>query len=224
MATVLVVDDSRTMLLILRKLLGELGHEVVAEAANGKEAIVAYETHNPDLVTMDITMPVMDGVTAVRLIVKRHADAKIVMVSAYGHSKMVLKAIAAGAKHFLVKPIIAERARKVIDEVLAGSASSAAGDLDALQTALVSIEKKSEGFVVRIQEQLDKPGATALQQALEDLNFSGNPKITLQFPDKVGYSPSISARIYSAVKKLQRSGIKVSIQTADAAFKAHLEM
>ena len=72
MATVLVVDDSRTMLLIMRKLLGDLGHEVVAEAANGKEAIVAYETHNPDLVTMDITMPVMDGVTAVQQIVKRH--------------------------------------------------------------------------------------------------------------------------------------------------------
>ncbi|MCH7940208.1 MAG: hypothetical protein IID13_10775 [Candidatus Marinimicrobia bacterium] len=97
-------------------------------------------------------------------------------------------------------------------------------DLDALQTAPFSIEKKSAGFVVRIREQLDKPGATALQQALEDLNFSGNLQITLQFPDKVGYSPSISARIYSAVKKLQRSGIKVSIQTADAAFKAHLQM
>ncbi|MCH8837247.1 MAG: response regulator [Candidatus Marinimicrobia bacterium] len=224
MATVLVVDDSRTMLLIMRKLLGDFGHEVVAEAANGKEAIVAYETHNPDLVTMDINMPVMDGVTAVQQIVKRHPDAKVIMVSAYGHSKMVLKAIAAGAKHFLVKPIIAERARKVIDEVLAGSASSAAGDLDALQTAPFSIEKKSAGFVVRIREQLDKPGATALQQALEDLNFSGNLQITLQFPDKVGYSPSISARIYSAVKKLQSSGIKVSIQTADAAFKAHLQM
>ena len=75
MATVLVVDDSRTMLLIMRKLLGDLGHEVVAEAANGKEAIVAYETHSPDLVTMDITMPVMAGVTAVQQIVKRHPDA-----------------------------------------------------------------------------------------------------------------------------------------------------
>ncbi len=224
MAKVLVVDDSRTMLLIMHKLLEELGHTVVAEAANGREAIAAYETHSPDLVTMDITMPVMDGVSAVRLIVKRHPDAKIIMVSAYGHSKMVLNAISMGAKHFLVKPIVAERARKVIDEVLSDSGSSAASDLDALKTAPFSIEKRSAGFVVRVKKELDKTGAADLQQALEDLNAMDNLKIILLFPDQVDYSPPISARIYAAVKKLQRSGAQVSIQTADTVFKARLEM
>ncbi len=224
MAKVLVVDDSRTMLLIMRKLLEELGHQVVAEAANGQEAIAAYDAHTPDLVTMDITMPVMDGISAVQQIVRRHPEAKIIMVSAYGHSKMVLKAISMGAKHFLVKPIIAERARKVINEVLSGSASSTASDLDALKTAPFSIEKKSAGFVVRVKEELDKTGATDLQQALGDLSSLANLKIILLFPDKVDYSPSISARIYAAVKKLQRSGAQVSIQTADTVFKARLEM
>ncbi len=222
MAKVLVVDDSRTMRLIMRKLLGELGHEVVAEAANGQEAIAAYDTHKPDLVTMDITMPVMDGISAVRMIVKRHPDAKIIMVSAYGHAKMVMQAISMGAKHFLVKPITAERASNVIAEVLSGTDSSSA-DIDALHSATFAVEEQDESFVVKVQADLDLAGVTAFQRTLEDLNVLENPRIILRFPDKVSYPGTIIDRIQATLKKLQRSGAKVSIQTADVAFKAHLQ-
>ncbi len=223
MAKVLVVDDSRTMRLIMRKLLGELGHEVVAEAANGQEAIAAYETHTPDLVTMDITMPVMDGITAVRMIVKRHPDAKIIMVSAYGHAKMVMQAMSMGAKHFLIKPITAERASKVIAEVLSGTDSSGA-DIDTLRSASFAVEEQDDNFVIRVQADLDLPGVTAFQRALEDLNVLESPRIVLQFPDKVNYPGTIIDRIHATLKKLQRSGANVSIQTADTALKTRLQV
>ncbi len=225
MANVLVVDDSRTMRLIMRKLLEELGHTVVAEAANGQEAITAFTTHTPDLVTMDITMPVLDGVSAVQEIVAQHPEAKIRMVSAYGHAKLVMKAISMGAKHFLVKPVIAERARKIISEVLSGSDSSGvAAEVDDLQSAAFTIEEQETGFVVRIQAELDQPSATALQRALEDLLGMNDLRIVLFFPDKVAYSSDVVARINATIRKLGRSHAQVSVNTADQAFKDRLNL
>ncbi|MEE9465679.1 MAG: response regulator [Candidatus Neomarinimicrobiota bacterium] len=225
MANVLVVDDSRTMRLIMRKLLDELGHKVIAEAGTGEEAVKAYDTHSPDLVTMDITMPVMDGVTAVQEIVARHPDAKIVMVSAYGHTKMVMKAISMGAKHFLVKPIIIERARKIISQVLSSSASpDAQADLDVLHSASFAIEEQESGFVVRVQGQLNISEANRLQRALEDLIGMDNLRIVLLFPDKVSYSLNIIARINATINKLERSGAKVAVNTGDKDFKARLKL
>jgi len=213
------------MRLIMRKLLDELGHKVIAEAGNGEEAIKAYDSHSPDLVTMDITMPVMDGVTAVQEIVARHPDAKIVMVSAYGHAKMVMKAISMGAKHFLVKPIITERARKIISEVLSGSASpDAKADLDVLHSASFTIEEQENGFVVRVQDELDKLEANNLQRALEDLIGMDNLRIVLLFPDKVSYSPDIIARIEATINKLERAGVQMAVNTGDEDFKARLKL
>lgn len=104
MARVMVVDDAAFMRMMLKNVLIEGGHEVVAEAANGVEAVQQYEAHHPDLVTMDITMPEMDGIEAVRAIVGTDPAAKIVMCSAMGQQQMVIDAIHAGAKGFVVKP------------------------------------------------------------------------------------------------------------------------
>lgn len=108
MAKVLVVDDSEFMRMRCRQLLSSQGYEVV-EASNGEEAVARYEQEKPDLVMMDITMPVMDGITAVREIKKRDPQAKIVMCSALGQQAMVLEAVKAGAKDFVVKPFQPER-------------------------------------------------------------------------------------------------------------------
>ncbi len=108
MAKVLVVDDSEFMRMRCRQLLASQGYEVV-EASNGEEAVARYEAERPDLVMMDITMPVMDGITAVREIRKRDPQAKIVMCSALGQQAMVLEAVKAGAKDFVVKPFQPER-------------------------------------------------------------------------------------------------------------------
>lgn len=103
MALVLVVDDAAFMRMRLQKLLTTHGHQVV-EAANGLEAISAYEKHQPDVVLLDITMPVMDGLEALSAIKAKFPDAKVIMCSALGQESTVIEAIKTGAKDFIVKP------------------------------------------------------------------------------------------------------------------------
>ncbi|HEY3315508.1 MAG TPA: response regulator [Bacillota bacterium] len=103
MPKVLLVDDADFMRMRSAKLLTENGYEV-SEAENGQVAISKYELVKPDVVLMDITMPVMDGITAVKEIKGRDPEAKIVMCSALGQQTMVLEALKAGARDFIVKP------------------------------------------------------------------------------------------------------------------------
>jgi len=113
MAKILVTDDAAFMRMMLKNILQAAGHEVV-EAANGLEAIQQYEAHKPDAVTMDITMPEMEGIPAVREIIKRDPNARIVMCTAMGQQSMVVDAIQSGARGFIVKPFQKD---KVLDEI-----------------------------------------------------------------------------------------------------------
>lgn len=108
MKRVLIVDDAAFMRLSLRTMLQGSGFEVIGEASNGQEAINKYFTLKPDLVTMDITMPEMDGVQALKEIRDKDTNAKIVMISALGQESWVKKAIILGAKGFIIKPYKAE--------------------------------------------------------------------------------------------------------------------
>lgn len=114
MAKILVVDDAAFMRMMLKDILVKGGHEVVGEAANGFEAIKQYNELNPDLVTMDITMPEMEGIEAVRRIREGDPNATVIMCSAMGQQGMVVEAIKAGAKDFVVKPFQAERVLEAI--------------------------------------------------------------------------------------------------------------
>ncbi|CAN7616595.1 response regulator [Paenibacillus sp. LjRoot153] len=109
MAKILIVDDAAFMRMMLKDILTKGGHEVVGEAENGLVAIQKYQELKPDIVTMDITMPEMEGVEAVKEIKKKDANAKIVMCSAMGQQGMVVQAIQAGAKDFIVKPFQGDR-------------------------------------------------------------------------------------------------------------------
>ncbi len=117
MLKVLIVDDSLIIRKKITSLLEKLGHEVVFSAKNGQEAIDAYNEMKPDLVTMDITMPDMDGITAVKHIVKDNVDAKIIMVTSHGQEDMVIKSIQAGAVGYMLKPITEDKLASAIGEV-----------------------------------------------------------------------------------------------------------
>ena len=106
---VLVVDDAAFMRMMVKDILTKNGYEVVGEAENGMKALEKYQELKPDLVTMDITMPEMDGISAVKEIKKVDPNAKIVMCSAMGQQAMVIEAIQAGARDFIVKPFQADR-------------------------------------------------------------------------------------------------------------------
>ena len=116
---VLIVDDAAFMRMMLKDILQKNDFEVVAEAENGKVGVATYQKFKPDIVTMDITMPEMNGIDAVKAIKAVDANAKIVMVSAMGQQPMVIEAIQAGANDFIVKPFQPERVIEAISKVLA---------------------------------------------------------------------------------------------------------
>ena len=104
MKTVLIVDDAAFMRMSIKMTLEKNGFEVVGEAENGKKAIGKYNELKPDIVTMDITMPEMDGIEALKAIKKSDPEATVIMASAMGQETLVKEAILAGAKSFVVKP------------------------------------------------------------------------------------------------------------------------
>ena len=106
---ILLVDDAAFMRMMLKDILVKNGYEVLGEAENGLKAVEKYKELNPDLVIMDITMPEMDGIEAVKEIKKINQSAAVIMCSAMGQQSMVIEAIQSGAKDFIVKPFQADR-------------------------------------------------------------------------------------------------------------------
>ena len=111
---ILVVDDASFVRMALGQILMEDGHEIVGEAADGVEAIEKYKLLKPDLVTMDITMPVMGGIDSLKGIIQFDPNAKVIMSSAMGQQEFVFQAIEAGALDFIVKPFDKERIKEAI--------------------------------------------------------------------------------------------------------------
>ena len=112
MVTVLIVDDSRTSRRFLRNMLTEAGYEVVAEAVDGEDGMKKYEEFKPDIVTMDITMPKLDGIDAVS------EAAKIVMVTAAGQKTNIVEALKRGAADFIQKPFESSAIVSVLEKVM----------------------------------------------------------------------------------------------------------
>ncbi|WP_378956623.1 response regulator [Pelosinus sp. sgz500959] len=118
MARILVCDDSAFMRMMLKRVLVENGHEIVGEAGNGMEAVQMYRQHQPDLATMDITMPKMDGIQAVTHIHEENPLARIIMVTAIGQRAIITDALKAGAADFIIKPFDNEQVIATIRKVL----------------------------------------------------------------------------------------------------------
>lgn len=115
---ILIVDDAAFMRMMIKDILSKNGFEVIGEAQDGVKAVEKYKELNPDLVIMDITMPEMDGIQAVKEIKKIDNNAKIVMCSAMGQQAMVIEAIQAGAKDFIVKPFQADRVVEAVKKAI----------------------------------------------------------------------------------------------------------
>lgn len=117
MPTVLVVDDAVFMRTTIKRMLEDHQFDVVGEASNGVEAVEQYKTLQPDVVTMDITMPRMNGIEAVKEIIGEFPDAKIVMVTALGQQKLIVDALELGAKDFITKPFDPVQIVQVLENV-----------------------------------------------------------------------------------------------------------
>ena len=117
MANILITDDAVFMRMMLKDILTKGGHNVCGEAGNGTEAVTKYQELKPDIVTMDITMPDMDGIQALQRIKALDPSARVVMCSAMGQQAMVIQAIQSGAKDFIVKPFDNTRVLEAINKV-----------------------------------------------------------------------------------------------------------
>lgn len=115
---ILITDDTAFMRMTLRNVLVKNGYEIAGEAEDGLQAVEQYMIIKPDLVTMDITMPNMDGITAIKKIIEKDADAKIVVVSAMGQKALVIEALNSGAKDFIVKPFQPDRIVEALQKVI----------------------------------------------------------------------------------------------------------
>ena len=116
---IVIVDDAPIIRLMIKDILTECGgYEVVAEGGTGKEAIALYQQHKPDLLTMDIVMPEMDGIDALEQILKADPNAKVVMVTAIDQREALMKAIRLGATDYIVKPFEADRVMSAVQKAL----------------------------------------------------------------------------------------------------------
>ncbi len=120
MANILVVDDAAFMRLSMKQILSKNGHTVISEAADGKEAIQKYIESKPDVTILDITMPEMSGLDALKFIKELDPNAKVVICSALGQQEQLAKAIQLGAKDFIVKPFEPDRLIAALNQVLEG--------------------------------------------------------------------------------------------------------
>jgi two-component system chemotaxis response regulator CheY len=119
MARVLVVDDEVFMRKMVSDALSKGGHEVVGEAANGQDAVQQFQSLKPEVTTLDITMPEMDGISALKAILEVDPGARVVMCSALGQESKVLESIKAGARDFVVKPFQPDRVLEAVGKALA---------------------------------------------------------------------------------------------------------
>ncbi|MCQ2910594.1 MAG: response regulator [Clostridia bacterium] len=119
MSKILLVDDAAFMRMMLKDILTKAGYDPIVEAENGLVAVEKYKEETPDLVIMDITMPEMDGIQAVKEIKKIAPSANIIMCSAMGQQAMVIESIQAGAKDFIVKPFQPDRVIEAVQKALA---------------------------------------------------------------------------------------------------------
>lgn len=118
MARLLIVDDALFMRIMIKRALEGSGHEIIAEGENGRMAIDLYNEHSPDLLLMDITMPDMDGITALKELHAQHPTARVIICSALGQGNKVKDALASGARDFVVKPFTPARLLDAVNKAL----------------------------------------------------------------------------------------------------------
>lgn len=151
MARILVVDDAAFMRIELKGILESVGHVVVSEASNGTMAFAEYEKHQPDLVTMDVTMPGINGVEAVKNIISKYPKANIIMVSAITQKNIIVTALASGAKNYILKPYSPDKVIQAINQVL-GTNYVYQGKTTTMNTAINDINRAMNSIKGNLNE------------------------------------------------------------------------
>ena len=217
MARILIVDDSTVMRKNLYSIFTKSGHEVVGEAADGRQAIISYVTLKPDIVTMDITMPKLSGVDAVGEIIKKDINAKIIMLSALNQKQMVFEALKNGAKHYIIKPIDPDNLIAVVDEVLRDDSKK----VEKKKTEIIEdkpgfkIDNKNGRFIVEFNEYLGKKDLISIDTAIKGLLFIKPLNMVFDFGNLHNTTDELVKSIIGFGKSVERSGGNVEYKSED---------
>ncbi|WP_123041024.1 response regulator [Cohnella candidum] len=209
MARILIVDDSVIMRRNLKSMLVQAGHTIVGEASDGMEAYREYSRLIPDLVTMDITMPVMNGIDAVKKIMATYPDANIIMISALDQRNMVFEAIQNGAKHYILKPVTVEKILETVNEVLKIKSSDPHGLLDESgkqNDVPLAIENKNGIFLIRIGSGIGDEKLDELQTAVQGFLFVKPLRVVVDFGGIGMLQEELLLRILGLMRKLHDAG------------------
>lgn len=216
MAKILIVDDSIVMRKNLSSILKSAGHEVVGEATNGRQAVTLYSELEPDLVTMDISMPILSGVEAVKRIIKEDPKAKIVMISAVNQKKMVFNALNSGAKHYIVKPIEQKKVIAVVDEVLQ-AADEVNKFVESNESSVqgFEIENVDGAFIIRFNEHLGLKDHNLLDMAVRGIMFIKPLNVVMDFLKYNRYDERVIEPIMDLAKSIKDIEGNVVFKTED---------
>jgi len=221
MSNILVVDDSAIMRRNLVTIFTQAGHHVVAEAINGGQAHLLYRTLLPDLVTMDITMPGVNGIEAVKLIIRDYPDAKIIMVSALNQRNMVFEALELGAKHYLIKPITSETVISVVNKVLGIKEPLFVREEDATHNTDSIVPYQIEHnnmFQINLSKYLTEESFITLNQAVQGLLFVQPLIVIIHFANTDSLSDPLLNKISEVVKAILGAKGKVKVVSQNLNF------
>ncbi len=223
MANILVVDDSALMRRNLTKILTSAGHTIAAEAENGLVAVKQYEKLKPDLVTMDITMPIMDGIETVKKIREIDSNAKIIMISALDQSNMVYKAMENGAKNYILKPINPAKVIEIIKKVLSIPDKSVETLADSEDDIIIISEKKHESeislnienkngvFFIKIESAIDLNYVMALDASIKNLFFIKPLNLVFEFEKLLINDDIILTELLAIIEKIKKAGGSIAL-------------
>lgn len=241
----MIVDDSKIMRRILKSIIVRAGFDVIAEAENGNEAIEHYKYFKPDLVTMDLTMPKMNGVEATGKIMEFDPDARIIMISAEGEQRLVFEAIRKGAKGYLLKPVHPEKVIKAMKDALPeelvaspkkGKTAKAKKGEDGQKASKAGlgvrvtdgklpfdIEDFDDLVIVRVSKFLDEENVLLLQEALEHVLDENQLKVVIDLGEIDHLEEAVFDRLTECIKKFKAKKVVVKILSIEASFKDKLE-
>lgn len=232
MANILIADDSIVMRKNLKSILTRSGHNVVAEAVNGQQAYTLYNKGEIDIVTLDITMPVLDGIGALKKILEKDPNAKVIIISALDQKRMVFEALESGAKYYIIKPVTEDKIVNALNKVLLSDNEStvntsrselsneipenAKANLNGAKNAEVvsedttsipfMIENINGTFKITINSSLDSTNITPLLSALQGFLFIKPLKVSFIFPDSCHLEGRVLDILVEMSKKIISSG------------------
>lgn len=198
MPTIVIADDSFLMRKNLRTIFSQAGYDVVAEAGNGKAAVKAYKEYRPDIMTMDITMPVMSGIDAVKEITSEFPQTKIIMITALDQKHMVFQAISNGAKHYIMKPFNISQVLSVVKSVLEGDETKKPTQEP------YSVLKEEDLYIVAVKGPLEEKNLTLLQGTVQGLLLTERCQILFDLSENP-FDEIVAVRLEEMLRKIKGS-------------------